>query len=193
MYKRQLLAPGVVCIHDISYKLNPQYFSTPYGRKSALWHRLNYFVSSKFSPLIFTVTECSKKEICRTYKVSEKKISVVPNGWEHITRIKADKNISSRFPNIKLEEFFISIGSLAPNKNMKWVFEVAKRNPQKQFVIVGRASLTEYGSDYTNENLHNVIMTGYLSDEELKFLLQHCRALIFPSLYEGFGLSLIHI
>lgn len=181
-----LLNPGIVCIHDISYKINPQFFTTRYGRVSALWHRLNYKIAALKSPIIFTVTECSKKEIMKEYKVDPDRIVVVPNGWEHIKRGKEDGRVIEKFPEISIDNYYISIGSLAPNKNLKWVFEAANSNPDEQFVIVGRASVEEYGIDFSA--VRNVILTGYLSDEELKYLLMHCKALIFPSTYEGFGI-----
>lgn len=178
--------PGIVCIHDISYKLNPQFFTTRYGRLSAIWHKINYKVAAQKSPIIFTVTECSKREIEKEYSVDADRIVVVPNGWEHIERCEEDEGIVKKIPQISLDNYFISVGSLAPNKNLKWVFEAANNNPNEQFVIVGRASMKEYGVDF--EDTKNVVLTGYLTDGELKFLLRHCRALIFPSTYEGFGI-----
>lgn len=182
-----IFRPGIVCIHDISYKINPKFFTTRYGRLSAAWHRLNYWVAIKYSPVIFTVTETSKREIVDVYKVNPDRIVVVPNGWEHIERVKEDDSIKSRLPDIRLEQYFISIGSLAPNKNLKWVLSAAKRNTSEQFIIVGRASLEKYGVNI-NSAPNNVILTGYITDEELKYLLKHCKALIFPSTYEGFGI-----
>lgn len=183
-----LINPGIVCIHDISYKVNPQYFTTRYAKISALWHRLGYYVASKKSDLIFTVTQYSKNQISNVYKVDPEKIIVVPNGWEHIKEKHSDITIFNKLHLLKKGEYFISIGSLAPNKNLQWIFEAAKANPNKQFVIVGRASLEEYGVDTSKFMVDNIILTGYVSDEELKALLNNCRALIFPSVYEGFGI-----
>lgn len=183
-----LLAPGVVCIHDISYKINPQYWKTMYGRLSAIWHKLHYRVAMKMSPAILTVTQCSKQEIINQYHIKPNRVSVVPNGWEHIMRTETDDGVFNRFSTLQRMQYFIAISSLAPNKNFSWIFENAKCNPNKQYVIVGRASLSEYGEDYSAANLPNVLLTGYLADGELKALLQNCRALLFPSLYEGFGI-----
>ncbi len=183
-----LFNPGIVCIHDISYKINPHFFRTRYGRLSAIWHKVNYYTATKKSPVIFTVTENSKKEIIKQYHIKPERIVVVPNGWEHITEICEDAGVGRKIPQIKMNRFYISIGSLAPNKNMKWVFEVAKNNPNEQFVIVGRSSLSEYGVSFEDSNINNVVLTGYLTDEELKYLILNCKALIFPSVYEGFGI-----
>ena len=183
-----LFSPGVVCIHDICYKTNPQFFPTLYGRLSTLWHRAHYWLAAKRAQAILTVTNTSKEEIGRVYGVEADRITVIPNGWEHIERIAPEDGVQARFPELRMDEYFLSIGSLMPHKNQKWVFGAAKANPGKQFVIVGRTSLSEYGDMFGEKAPDNVITTGYLSDGELKFLLMRCRALIFPSLYEGFGI-----
>lgn len=182
-----LLRPGIVCIHDISYKINPEFFKSKYGKLSAIWHKLNYYVAMKKSPVIFTVTENSKKEIISTYGIEQNRIVVVPNGWEHIKRIQPDETIFDRISEIEKGKYFITIGSLAPNKNINWVIENAKVNSTEKYVLVGKASLKEYGCDF-HTSPSNIILTGYLSDPELVALLSNAKALIFPSIYEGFGI-----
>ncbi len=56
----------------------------------------------------------------------------------------------------------MALSSLSPQKNFVWVKEVAKRNPNKKFLIVGRAEgFTKLGADDLQEsNLH---FTGYLT------------------------------
>ena len=81
----------------------------------------------------------------------------------------------------------MALSSLTPQKNFVWVKEVAKRNPNKKFVIVGRAEgFTKLGSEELQDsNLH---FTGYLTDGEIKSLMKGCRAFIHPAVYEGFGI-----
>ncbi len=181
-----LLNPGIVCIHDISYKINPQYFRTAYGRLSALWHRINYSIAAKRSPVILTVTETAKREIIKEYAIEHKRIVVVPNGWEHVRRIQENRGIFQKLPDLEIDNYYLSIGSLMPNKNIKWIFEVARYNLDCQFVVVGDVSFIKYG--IKPENVKNVIITGYVEDGELISLMKGCKALIFPSLYEGFGI-----
>ena len=183
-----LLRPDIVCIHDICYKVNPQFYRTMYGRLSMIWHRVNYWFAAKLAKQILTVTEVSRKEIASVYHVDLKRITVVPNGWEHIIDVVPDDSITNEMPQIKLDEYFVTIGSLMPQKNIGWILAAAKTNPEKQFVIVGRASTSEYGDAIGIELPKNIITTGYLRDGQLKYLLLHCRALIFPSIYEGFGI-----
>lgn len=122
------------------------------------------------------------------YGIEEKRIVVLGSGCPHFYRIKADETVGSRHPEWVEKPFFFSLGSLAPNKNIEWILAVAKRHPQYNFLIGGNASLKAYGTDYSEEDYKNVMFIGYISDEEVKYLMAHCKAFLFPSFYEGFGL-----
>ena len=184
-----LLTPGVVCIHDILYKTHPGYFTTPYARLSRLWCCYHYWAAKHFSPLIYTVSNFTKRELMDIYGIEDKRIVVLGNGWEHFTTIKSDDTLARRHPEwVADKPFFFSLGSLAPHKNIKWILEVAKRHKQYNFLIGGNASLKAYGTDYSDANYANVKFIGYITDEEVKYLMEHCKAFLFPSLYEGFGL-----
>ncbi len=87
------------------------------------------------------------------------------------------------------------MSSLGKNKNFRWILEVARRNPDKTFAIAGNNDLKKYGDTFaqnessgTNTQLTNVHYLGYVSDDEAKLLMKNCRAFIFPSIYEGFGI-----
>ena len=55
------------------------------------------------------------------------------------------------------------------------------------FVVTGKAEgFTKLGTDELKTD--NIIFTGYLTDEEVKALMLHCRAFIHPAIYEGFGI-----
>lgn len=183
-----ILKPGIICIHDLSYKVNPQYFKTPYAKVSQWWHKMQYHFAWHFSPLIFTVSEYSKQQMIDIYHVSPDKIIVIGNGWEHFNRIKDDETLKERKQELFTKPYFFSLGSLAPNKNIQWILKVAKHHPQYNFFIAGNASLKAYGEDYKECDYPNVKFLGYISDGEIKYLMRHCKAFIFPSFFEGFGI-----
>ena len=183
-----LLKPGIICIHDLSYKVNPQYFKTPYAKISQWWHKIQYHFTWHFSPIIFTVSEYSKQQMIDIYHVRPDKIVVIGNGWEHFNKIKDDESLKERKPELFIKPYFFSLGSLAPNKNIQWILKVAKLHPQYNFLIAGNASLKAYGEDYTEYGNPNVKFLGYISDGEIKYLMRHCKAFIFPSFFEGFGI-----
>ena len=70
---------------------------------------------------------------------------------------------------------------------MHWVYEIAQKNPNEIFVLSG-AFYNKVFKDNTEKKPLNVRFLGYLSDSEVKTLMRDCKAFLFPSLYEGFGI-----
>ncbi|WP_242386461.1 glycosyltransferase family 4 protein [Phocaeicola sartorii] len=182
-----VLKPGIICIHDLSYKVNSTYFKTRYARISQIWHKFQYWLAWHFSPIIYTVSEYSKSQMIDLYRVDPKRITVVGNGWEHFKCIK-NIELKNEFFELLSKPYFFSLGSLAPNKNIEWVLSVAKTHSQYNFLIAGKSSLKAYGISYKECDYSNVKFLGYISDEEIKYLMRNCKAFIFPSFFEGFGI-----
>lgn len=179
---------GIVCIHDISYKIHPEFVTTKKHQIIRWWHLVQNHVSIKKSLAILTVSQTSKDEICEVYRVPSDKVNVVYNGWQHFnTSIPSDCTMD-RFPELKGRDFFYSMSSLGKNKNFCWIIEEARLNPDKIFAIAGNNDLKKYGDTFAGQALPNVHYLGYVSDAEAKLLMKNCRAFIFPSIYEGFGI-----
>lgn len=140
----------------------------------------------KVSKKVITDSEFAKKDLCTFYKVDPKKIEVIPCAWQHFALIQEDERIIEKL-GLEKDNYFFSLGTKYKFKNMKWVIEAAKQNPQYTFVISGRSIFAT--SDKNAEELPgNVVESGYLTDEEIKALMKHCRAFIHPSFCEGFGI-----
>lgn len=179
---------GIVTIHDISYKVNPQFFTSKRDRLSALWHRLNYRKVAKSKMSILTVSEFSKSEIEKYYKVPDERINVIYNGWQHTLRIPVSEETYKRFPQLNKGDYYFSMSTIAPNKNFKWILYAAKNNPDKLFAIAGGGKLKGVAEALGFKELPNVHFLGYVSDEDAKTLMRDSKAFVFPSLYEGFGI-----
>lgn len=67
-------------------------------------------------------------------------------------------------------------------------YTLQKNNPEYIFAISGGGNLKNVAESSGFSGLPNVYFLGYVSDNEAKCLIKNCRAFIFPSLYEGFGL-----
>ncbi len=85
--------------------------------------------------------------------------------------------------------FYFTLGSLSKRKNLKWILDYAKKNPDDLFAISGKPlnDLIPNELDQLKE-LKNIIFLGYLTDGQVKTLMSKCKAFIFPSYYEGFGI-----
>lgn len=178
----------VVCIHDASiYEIGKQFMHSAYGFFGTIWKRLLCNIASKKAEKVLTVSYYSKEKLNSILGIPKDKITVISNAWQHYNRVEKDDTIFERLPYAKDGEYYFAMSSLSPQKNFIWIMEVAKRNPQCQFVITGKAEgFTHLGADdLKTDNLH---FTGYLKDGEIKSLMQHCRAFIHPAIYEGFGI-----
>lgn len=177
----------IVAIHDCIHEEYPENF-----RGHRLFHcfyllRVKMIARSGRKHIV-TPSETSKRELMRRYAISDSRIDVVSNGWEHMLRIDADETIFTRIPQIVLGEYFFAIGSKYRHKNFQWILKAARKNPQAKFVISGAADLSDYAEALCGDAPDNVIFTGYITDREMKALMSGCRALIQPSLCEGFGI-----
>ena len=178
-----LLSPGIVCIHDVKIKATPQYFS----KKFLIWYNLLFSNATLRAKKIITVSEFSKNEIIKYYHVNPSKIQVVPNAWQHYDNVGYDDNDFEKYNLIK-GKYYFSMCSLEPNKNFRWIAEVARKNPQMEFAVAGSINETVFADGLGFKCPDNMELLGYVTDEEAKSLMRNCISFIFPTFYEGFGI-----
>ena len=172
----------IVAIHDVKVKAHPEFFSW----KFRIWYNFLFKNAVKKADTLITVSEFSKQEIIKYYRCDQKKIHVIYNAWQHYSNIPIDTKVLDKF-GLQEKNYYFALGSLDPNKNLKWILSVAKQHPESIFAIGGGINRNVFAK----ENLRateNVKFLGYLSDTESKSLMHYCKAFLFPSFYEGFGI-----
>lgn len=180
-----MINPGIVCIHDINMLKNKENFRYI----NYLWYRVLHKRSVSKCKELITVSEFSRDEIANFYKIDKNKIHITYNGWQHIQNVKENKEILKKIRKItKGRKYFFSIGTLTKHKNLKWVIEVAKKNPNCIFLISGFRNSEKVYKKLGIESTENVKYLGYLTDEEMKSVIKNSEALLYPTLYEGFGI-----
>lgn len=175
--------PGITVIHDVMYRSHPEFYVSFRNRVSRWWHVLQYRYLARHESKLITVSEFSKGELERYYPDSQGKIRVVPCGWQHILSYKESEDWQQRYQELTPGKYYFSMATLAKNKNGKWIIETARLNPNEKFAIAGKHYEME---DF--EVPDNVQFLGFISDEDACSLIRNCKAFLFPSLYEGFGL-----
>ena len=130
-------------------------------------------------PSNFTKQDIEKTMHCNC------QMQVLYLGWQHYLQIKEDFEIFNDIPQIKKGEYYFSMSSISPHKNLKFIYELAVRNPDCVFVITGQMNR---GYGFEIGNLSNIIFTGRINDQKAKALMMNCKAFIIPSFYEGAGL-----
>lgn len=179
-----LLSPGYSTIHDVKVLSHPQFF----GWKFRWWYRLLFANQTRRCKAIFTVSEQVKKDILYYYPaLSPDKIFVTPDAWQHFERIDYDEQTLIKY-GLGKGKYYFAMGSLEPNKNFRWIAEVAKRNPEDVFAVAGSLNTKVFSNGLGFECPKNMRFLGYVSDEEAKTLMRDAKAFLFPSFCEGFGM-----
>jgi glycosyltransferase involved in cell wall biosynthesis len=179
--------PKVVMIHDVAFSAFPHGFK---AHETLLFSALAKR-SAQNAKHILTVSEFSKSEIHKHLNVPLEKITVTYNGLDDC--FKPAKQKSSTAP------YILYVGNLHPRKNLVRLIEAfvqLKRERQTDLVlkIVGqKAWLTAeiFESVRTSGLESSVEFTGYISQEQLVQTYQTATVMVYPSLYEGFGLPVI--
>jgi glycosyltransferase involved in cell wall biosynthesis len=182
-------APGVVFLHDIYCEFFPGDFTGNRDKLIRAYNRWQYRLTAKKAKKIVTVSLFTKNQITENFHVNPEKISVIYSSWEHFKLINADYSVFDAYPALKKGEFYFSLGSLSKRKNIRWIIEYAKKNPNVTFAISGVSLPTVKADELDNSTPQNIILLGYLDDSKVKALMENCKAFILPSYYEGFGLT----
>lgn len=178
-----ILTPHVVVIHDVSFRVNRNFFS----KKFVLWYNFVFSLIIRRIKKIVTVSQFSRSEIQRVFGVDEARIAVTYNGWQHYQRISMPEGVPEKY-GLSPGEYYFAMSSMAPNKNFRWIARAARNNPGRIFAVSGAINNKVFGDIFDFEIPRNLKFLGYVSDEEAKALSAGARAFLFPSFYEGFGI-----
>ena len=179
---------GLSFIHDIYAKQYPQDFCSFKEKLIRLYSCFNYFNIARHATKILTVSDFSRKQIQETYNVFNNKIDVIPNGWDHFKSVAVEP-YSEYEDFLNPGSFYFTLGSLQKRKNLKWITEYAEKHPDEKFAVSGKV-VSGFASNEIDKikTLPNVKLLGYVTDSQIKWLMQNCKAFVFPSYYEGFGI-----
>lgn len=172
----------LVIIHDAAVFRRPHLFSGNYGR----WHRfIGRFLGRRAR--IGTVSNFSRCELAEILKLEPDSIPVLYNGADHMSRVVPSFESGERL-ELNGRPYFVILGNLTKNKNVAAAIEASRHFPNCALVIVGAAIQRIFASPDMDEANEQLLFTGRLDDRNVVGLLKQASALLFPSLYEGFGI-----
>ena len=174
----------IVVVHDATVRALPNNFSPRFrAAYGFLIPRL-----CRRADLVVTVSEFSRQEIGKWYGADIDTMPICYEGGDHIKAVAPDLSVLDRL-DLRGCKFFLGVGVDSSNKNIVKVveaFQAAKLGDTK-LVLTGARDPRVFGH-FGDIQSAGVRMIGYVSDEELRALYEYALALVFPSLYEGFGL-----
>lgn len=195
-FPRNTKAKKIVTIYDVCFMDCPEY-TTEANRQVCYKGTFN---SMLYADHIITISNYSKERLLHFFPfVDENKISVVYLGNRNtLLQEKRDKRVYSKF-NLKENEYYLSVGTVEPRKNYRTLLKAYslykdKSSECKKLCIAGGFGWMEEGFKDEIKKLglqDYVIVTGYVSDQELSNLYAGCYGFVYPSWYEGFGLPIL--
>jgi glycosyltransferase involved in cell wall biosynthesis len=186
----------------IVYDLIPYIFSKQYldiNEHYKKWYLDKLFTYKKYD-LLFTLSESTKVDLVKYLGIDHNKIINISAGLDRFFEPTPKTEVDFLFLQAKgvVKDFIFYLGGNNFRKNMKGAIITYANLP---FSIRNQYQLVINDIDDTFELQHllsdlglaenDVIVTGKISDSELRILYNHCFVFFFPSLYEGFGLPIL--
>jgi glycosyltransferase involved in cell wall biosynthesis len=197
--------PTVVTVHDLIPMLLPAYRGSILVRL----YTLLVAIAAKRADIVLTDSQASKWDIVRLLDIPSERVRVIYLAADDIYQPVLDDHrpTAIRQKYGLPESYLLYLGGFDQRKNVSTLlkaFAQLARDPRGFLVIAGR--LPEYGLDLAIQAKRSdffpdprpivqelgieerVIFTGWVPEEDKPALYSGARALVFPSLYEGFGL-----
>lgn len=178
------LRPPVLSRHRIMtiHDLNFLYTGEPANQEARALRRIRQ--SLGWHDHATTLTHYVAGDI-RRHLGWQRPIEVIPNGVRDLSRDPAEP-----IAHLQQRPFMFHLSRMAPSKNPACLLEMARLWPEQHFVLAGPASRDsqELLARIREHRIDNVEILENISDAQKTWLYQHCRAFLFPSLTEGFGL-----
>lgn len=188
--------PQLVVMHDLAFEHYPEHLPKMH---------LNYL--KKYSPLfakkakrIVTVSEFSKQDIHQKYGIALDKIDVVYNGASDLCKPLYNGQIAKMKAKFADDSsFFLFVSAIHPRKNLINIMRAfdefkSENNSDVKLVVAGRKAWSNQHMEQAYERLKfksDVVFTGHLKMDELVQVYASSIALVYPSMFEGFGIPIL--
>lgn len=188
--------PQVDVIHDLNFEHRKDFLKSKYQ---------NYY--TRFFPKfarkavrIATVSEFSKQDLQRFYSIPKEKIDVVYNGSNAVYQpLTEDKQQRVRQKYANGLPYFLFVSAIHKRKNLANILRAfeqykAQTGADTQFVVVGARAGKQDELDEVLRSMtfaQDVRFLGRLSAEELSQVMASALALVYATLFEGFGIPIV--
>ena len=189
----KLKAKTIVTIHDLCPFLYPATLGLLHR------HRMQFYVrhAIKTADMIITVSQSIANEIRDMFKISDGRLAVVPNGIRDFFFTGKSSDCPDVLDGLGIgSPYMLCVGTLQPRKNIRNVlaaFGLLPEKTKKTITLVHAGSLGWLYKDTlimveSHKDRDRIRMLGYVDLKTLKDLYDNALGLVFPSLYEGFGM-----
>lgn len=188
---------SVITIHDVAFKEFPSAYSL--FQYAYLNRTTKYAIRNAWK--IIVPSRATAEDLQRLYGCSPDKLVIIPHGFRPPSpeiSAKREKEILGRFHLFPRDPYVFFVGRLETKKNLGRLIQAFarfhKENPRWRLVLGGSRGVGFRALMKALERedvLTDVLMPGYLTEEEKHVLLRHARIFAFVSLSEGFGFPIL--
>lgn len=187
---RRLFPTEGQIIHDLTTVVTPQFHT----RETIDSHQGNFYADLMSNDVTFCVSGSTATDVRMFYPEMPGPVIVIPLGvdWDHVDE-------QTRALELEAENYIFVLGTLEPRKNVLDILDLLAERPQLarmyRFVFGGRVG---WGDSFERQVIDRgmgrllddkrIVRTGFVSETAKYLLIKHAAALIYPSVYEGFGL-----
>lgn len=189
--------PMVMTLHDLTHLHYPQ--TQPADRLREIQRRLP--TALERAQVILADSHYVAQEIQQHYGIDAARIQVAPLGYAERFHPRSAEHVQAFLNPLGLTagRYLLCVGTLEPRKNLQLALRAYALLPSavRQRYPLVLAGMSGWQNQELDDELQRAItssqvqLTGYLNDEQLAMLLSGARMLLFPSLYEGFGLPVL--
>ena len=188
--------PQVLVMHDLAYEHFKEH--VPLVTRSYYQYYMPRFAHK--AARIATVSEFSKSDIIKQYGIKPSLIDVVYNAAKEVYKpVDLETQLQTKQRIANGCDYFVYVGSIHPRKNvarMLTAFDIFKHQTgsSKKMVIVGRMAWDYKDVDDTLAKMKHwddVIFLGHVEPEELGRIVASAYAMVYVSLFEGFGIPIV--
>jgi glycosyltransferase involved in cell wall biosynthesis len=184
---------GAVVVHDLSFRAHPEYFP-----RIVAWY-MRWLTSRAIqrAQRVFTISEFSRREILRFHPANREKVVVIPCGVASRFRpATSEMNLATEWATLARYgingSYILALGNIHPRKNLVRLLEayLCLRRQRKSVPRMVWAGLPRWDSNRLLDKARaaGVILTGFVAEDDLPILYRQATMLVYPSIYEGFGL-----
>ncbi len=177
---------SVITVHDVAWRLYPETFKI-----LKRWYlEFTTWFACRFAHRVIAVSNATKKDLVKYYKVDGSKVEVVYHGYE-----AGDHNTET---SLSLpEKYIVFIGTIQPRKNIIGLIEafteLKRDHPElsHKLVIAGRVGWKPEETLVKIKSNSDVVYLGHVSDNDRWPILRYASLYVLPSFYEGFGIPIL--
>jgi glycosyltransferase involved in cell wall biosynthesis len=176
-------------IHDIAFLHFPQFYSL----KSKIWYKIirTKKLLQRINHLI-AVSDFTRSDLIKTLHLPPQKITTIYPGLPPLEKVNNFSQLKKLY-NLP-DKYFLTLSTIEPRKNLQRIiksFQTFSQNfPECQLIIAGSSNTQIFQTEQLTSN-SKIRFIGFIPENHKYQLIKNSQALIYASLFEGFGFPIL--